>query len=62
MNIENLLKIIEIEKDGGMEASEKYLRGFLEEKNMTYDEFINSIVGNSGIFKIFFSVMKKLFS
>jgi PAS domain S-box-containing protein len=55
-------KLIEIEKDGGMEASEKYLRGFLEEKNTTYDEFINKLVGNSGIFKIFFSAMKKLFS
>jgi len=32
-------KLIEIEKDGGMEASEKYLRGFLEE-NKTTEETI----------------------
>ncbi|SFV70966.1 SIGNAL-TRANSDUCTION SENSOR PROTEIN-PAS/PAC domain [hydrothermal vent metagenome] len=55
-------KLIEIEKEGGMEASEKYLKGFLEEKNISYDEFINNLVGNKGVFKIFFSMMKKLFS
>jgi len=55
-------KLLEIEKDGGMEASEKYLRGFLEEKKMTYDEFINELVGNKGVFKLFFTAMKKLFS
>lgn len=55
-------KLLEIEKDGGMEASEKYLRGFLEEKGKTYDEFINEVVGNKGLFKIFFAAMKKLFS
>lgn len=55
-------KLLEIEKTGGMEASEKYLRGFLEENKTTYDEFINGLVGNSGIFKIFFTAMKKLFS
>ena len=55
-------KLLEIEKEGGMEASEKYLRGFLEDKKMTYDEFINDLVGNTGLFKIFFKTMKKLFS
>lgn len=55
-------KLLEIEKDGGMEASEKYLRGFLEEKKMTYDEFVDDLVGNRGLFKIFFKAMKKLFS
>jgi len=55
-------KLIEIEKEGGMQASEKYLRGFFEEKNITYDEYIDQLVGNRGIFKIFFTAMKKLFS
>ena len=55
-------KLIEIEKDGGMEASEKYLRGFLEDRHTTYDAFINDVVGNHGMFKIFFNAMKKLFS
>jgi PAS domain S-box-containing protein len=55
-------KLIEIEKEGGMEASEKYLRGYLEEKGTTYDELINKLVGNTGLFKMFFTAMKKLFS
>ncbi len=55
-------KMLTIEEHGGMEASEKYLRGFLEDNNTTYDEFINKTVGNSGLFKIFFTAMKKLFS
>lgn len=55
-------KLLEIEKEGGMEASEKFLRGFLEDKNTTYDDFIDEVVGNKGLFKIFFKVMKKLFS
>jgi len=55
-------KLIEIEKNGGMEASEKYLRGYLEEAGVTYDEFIDDLVGNHGIFKVFFKAMKKLFA
>lgn len=55
-------KLIEIEKDGGIEASEKYFRGFLEESGVTYDEFIDKLIGNRGIFKMFFTLMKKLFS
>ena len=54
-------KLLEIEQSGGMEASEKYLRGFLEENNTTYDDFVNELVGNRGLFKIFFTAMKKLF-
>jgi hypothetical protein len=54
-------KLLEIEKDGGIEASEKYLRGYLEEQSISYDDLINNLVGNSGLFKIFFTMMKKLF-
>jgi len=54
-------KLVEIESESGMEGSEKYFRGYLEEKNMSYDEFINDLVGNKGLFKIFFATMKKLF-
>ncbi len=54
-------KLVEIEKVGGMEASEKYLRGIFEEKRVSYDEYINDIVGNKGIFKAFFKIMKKMF-
>ncbi|MEA1983670.1 MAG: PAS domain-containing protein [Campylobacterota bacterium] len=55
-------KLLDIEKDAGVDASEKYLRGFLEDKHKTYDQFIDEVVGNKGVFKIFFTAMKKLFS
>jgi len=55
-------KLLEIEEEGGMEASELYLRGYLEDNKTTYDELINKIVGNNTIFKLFFAAMKKMFS
>ncbi len=55
-------KLLELEKEGGMQASEAFLLEFLEENNTTYDKFIDKTVGNNGIFKIFFAAMKKLFS
>ncbi len=36
-------KLLAIEKAQGVEVSEKYLVGFLEEKGMTYDEYIEDI-------------------
>ena len=54
-------KLVEIEQVSGMEGSESYLKGFLEEQGKSYDEFIDEVVGNKGIFKIFFQAMKKLF-
>jgi PAS domain S-box-containing protein len=55
-------KLLEIETEAGVEASEKYLKGLLEENRTTYDAFVNDLVGNKGMFKAFFSMMKKLFS
>jgi len=55
-------KLIELEKEGGMEASEKYLRNYFEENDTTYDKLINNLVQNKGLFKIFFTAMKKIFS
>ena len=54
-------ELIEIEKSGGLEASEKYLIGYLESKRMTYDEYIDELIGNKGAFKLFFAAMAKLF-
>jgi len=54
-------KLVEIEQASGMVGSEAYLKGFLEEQGKSYDEFIDDLVGNKGIFKIFFKAMKKLF-
>jgi len=54
-------ELLEIEKSGGMEASEKYLSGFLDSKRKTYDEYIDEVIGNNGAFKIFFATMAKMF-
>ena len=60
--IEPLYKtLLEIEEQGGIDASEKYLLGFLEEKRLSYDEFIDELIGNKGLFKVFFNMMKKMF-
>ncbi|MFT7003050.1 MAG: PAS domain S-box-containing protein [Sulfurimonas sp.] len=55
-------KLLELEKVGGMKMSEKYLREFLEKNSTSYDDFVNDLVGNRGLFKIFFAAMKKMFS
>jgi len=55
-------KLVEIEKERGMEGSEKYLLGFLEERGQTYDQFIDDITKNNGLVKLWFKAMKKFFS
>lgn len=60
--IEPLYKdLLEIERNGGIDASEKYLIGYLDSKRTTYDDYINEVIGNKGAFKLFFTAMAKLF-
>ncbi|WP_408610642.1 PAS domain-containing protein [Flavobacterium luminosum] len=51
-------RLLQIENASGLEASEKYLKGFLEEQNKTYMEYITFIMtGNKdkkGFFGNFF--------
>ena len=54
-------KLKEIEDKSGMEASEKYLKGYLDDKRMSYEQFINSLIEDKGLFKSFFGKMKKVF-
>lgn len=62
-SIEPIYKtLVDLEKEGGMEASGKFLEDFFKEKNTNYDDFINETVANKGFFKLFFKAMKKLFS
>jgi len=61
--IEPLYKtMLEIEEKHGMEESIKYLEGFLEEKNMSYNQFIGDLAKPKGISAILFSKMKSFFS
>ncbi len=60
--IENVyMKLVEIEKESGIEGSRNYFIGMLEDKGLSYDEYIDKLVGNRGIFKVFFTAMKKVF-
>jgi len=54
-------KLVEIEAKRGIKGSEKYLRGFLEEREQTYDEYINDITNNNKYLKFWFKSMKKFF-
>ncbi len=54
-------KLNALEETGGMKKSREYLENFLEAKNLTYDEYIDYLLGNSSIFKIWFKAMKKIF-
>ena len=62
-SIEPIYKeMLEIEKTAaGVEGSTQYLLDILEKNNTTYPKFINKVIGNSGIFKLFFIGMKKIF-
>lgn len=55
------IKLLEIEKESGIEGSRNYFIGMLEDKGLSYDEYIDKLVGNKGIFKVFFTAMKKVF-
>ena len=47
-------KLLHIEEVSGIDGSEKYLKGFLEEKNMSYEEWIKDSVGSKGFFSKLF--------
>jgi len=60
--IEELYDVmLTIEKKHGMEKSLTYLEGFLEEKNVTYDGYINELTKPKGIIISLLSAFKKLF-
>jgi len=56
------IRMIDIEKEHGMDASVDYLEAFLEEKKMSYNQFIEDLAKPKGISAILFDKMKKLFT
>jgi len=54
-------KMLDIEKEHGMDESINYLEAYLEEKNMNYNQYIDDIAKPKGIASIFFSKMKSMF-
>ena len=53
--------MIAIEKKHGMEKSLAYLEAFLEENNLTYNEFIAELIKPKGILAVLLSAFKKMF-
>ncbi len=56
---EHLLKV---EKTYGLEASLIYLQGYLEERHLTFDEYMDSILKPKGLMAIIFNKMKSTFA
>ncbi len=60
--IEPLYKtLLSIEKSHGKEASLIHLQGYLDEKHLTFDEYMDSIVKPKGIMAMIFNKMKNSF-
>jgi hypothetical protein len=55
-------KLLKIEKEEGMEASEAYLINFLREQNKSYDDYIHDLTEHKGMALQFFNAMRKLVS
>ena len=54
--------LLSIEKKYGMENSLRYLQGYLEERHMTFNEYMDSLVRPKGLMVLFFNKMKTTFS
>ena len=53
--------LLKIEKTHGLEASLIYLQGYLEERHLTFDEYMDSILKPKGIIAIIFNKVKSTF-
>ena len=54
-------ELLRIEKKQGMIASLVYLQGYLNERNVTYGEFMDRVVKPKSLIERFFSMMKSKF-
>jgi PAS domain S-box-containing protein len=55
-------QLLEIEKRHSLEASLDYLQGFLDERHLTFNEYMNDILKPKGLFAVFFNKMKSSFA
>ncbi|WP_373031730.1 PAS domain-containing protein [Sulfurovum sp.] len=54
--------LLEKEKNGGIEASQKYLNEYLNYRGVTYNEYIETFENTAGLFKVGYFMTRKLFS
>jgi len=55
-------KMLQIEHEHGMDESLEYLEGFLDEKGMSYDEFIKDLAESKDMAGTLFNKLKDLFA
>jgi len=55
-------KLLELEEEGGVEMSEKFLRAYFENRDTSYDAFIEGIVAQEGFRQLLFTSFRKMFS
>lgn len=55
-------KLLEIEQEEGMNASQAYLLEFLAKQGKDYDTYIRDLVEYKGLVAAFFNTMRKMFS
>ncbi|MDQ7085632.1 MAG: PAS domain-containing protein [Sulfurovum sp.] len=55
-------KLLEEEKKGGIEASEKYLEEYLSFRAVSFDEYMKTFLDASGLLRTGFFMARKLFS
>lgn len=61
--INNLYKkLLKREQEGGVEASEAFLKDFLEYRHVSYDEYIETLLDAGGLLKGSYFITRKLFS
>lgn len=54
--------MLDIEKKHGMEGALSYLEAFLEEHQMSYDEFLDELIRPKGLVATLLAAFKKMFS
>ena len=54
--------LLKIEKTHGLEASLIYLEGYLDERHLTFDEYMDSLLKPKGIMAILFNKIKSTFA
>ena len=55
-------KLLEVEAEGGINASEAYFLEFLREQNKDYDTYVKELTQYRGLVAAFFNSMRKMFS
>ena len=54
-------RLLKIEKVHGLEASLVHLQGYLDERHVTFEEYMNSVLKPTGLMAIIFNKMKNHF-